>query len=356
MLYISRIAGMNKWEVTDTDDGVSQIVGVAGLRHALISGVEIKGVEIVTKVIGGFETLDVGKVEVYQPALKSTGKRAKAMTLLGIDVRVDGPKILQFTYVPSLLKQTTTVRLSDIGSECANFVFTSCRRLDRDMSMTIILDDKIKIRAQTFSKFFNNIGIVLDIRELSSDKMAGYVYEEYITRYNGAIEFIDKRILDNPERQAFWRAVDIVHHGKIPEKKPSAEINLMVGKRYIAEFDKLSNIKLSLRDDKLALVNAEAYAKHIVSDDKFWKSQCQDFGQVRIYDYGVLRFIQDCVPCQYFKWSYFRHYMVAFEPIDEIKAIFVKLCNRVNNWALDLAVERCWARKTLEGRYYVIRK
>lgn len=343
MLFISRVAGLNKWEVTDTDDGVKEIVGLAGLRNAVSKGVTIMGVTTKLTKHFGSAVIDVDQVEVYQPALRGTSVAAKAYVLRGVDVKVDGNRILSVSFNSDMFKSDRTeIRLSDYGKYCENFIFVGCAIPQRGKKVVFVLDDSLKTKRQTFQRLFNIPGVVVDIRSVKDDKIATHLYEEYIAKYNGNGSLLRERILDGDDRYAFWEGVDVVYHGSRDYVPLSEEVERRVGEKFQAEFEKLSNIELVIRRENICESFAKVYAKRVYGNAGFWRSNSRDFNMVLCNDAGALKVIQDAMLCQYFAFTRFRNFMQAFTPNESIKNSYMNLCNRLNNWIIDEAIQRGW--------------
>lgn len=344
MLYISRCAGVDKWGVTDSEDGVEQVVNNSYLVKARQLGIEIEGVEYSCYPVNGRNVYYVSRCTVYQPGLGAAGKAAKALVLKGVDVKLNGDKIVTIDWNQKILGKNGKVRVSDFGTQCENFMFSHCHNPLPNTSITIIMDDKLKIRPKAFSRFFAHYGLVLDLRELSDDKYAGYAYNEYICVYNGNIEMLPLKILDMQDRMDLWTAIDIVYHGTKNRSEFSDEINAKVADKFTVEFVKLSKIELILSTEAYDLENAMHYCRRVARNADFWYSKHQDFDIVITCDEGIFPFIQNSCKSNFFAWSRFRNFIMAFPPNEHIKKAYVELCNRVNNWILDEGLNRGWIR------------
>lgn len=338
MLYVSRIAGINKWGITDSDDNVETVVTLSQLEKYILLGLQIEGVEANVRMYRGRQKVEVLRVRVYQDAAHSTAQRAKAIVMQGIDMRVKGGKILSVSWDSSRLKDVTTIKLSGYGQKCENFIFVSTPL--PTTKVIIVVDDRVQIKKQTFKRVFNLTNVTLDIRNCTNPKTATYIYEEYYLGYNGMDSNVGNRILDNTDRQELWKAIDVVFHGRAHWHTMPMGISVEVSKKFEREFSDFANLKLELCDGQLHLQNLQIYANRIAHEKAFWRSNCQDYDTVKEKDEHVLHAIRVCVPCNYYKMTRFINFMEWFYPSDAIQSVFVELCNRANNWFLDEAEAR----------------
>lgn len=159
MLFISRYVGAGMYGLVDTDDGCEEIVTKIVIEKAKQSGVVIHGAE------------DIVNVMVYQPESTRTMLQIKTITLSRIDVKTYKNKITSVNIL-SGIKKPVTIRLSDFGTVCADYILMANKPATR-LKVLMVLDDKIGFSKSTFwtapSLTLRQMGIALDIHELSDD-------------------------------------------------------------------------------------------------------------------------------------------------------------------------------------------
>ena len=173
MLYISNIVGRNKYEVTDTDDGVSEVV----TRNDIIKYIEDLGIEIqgVNKEWDKNHKYKLYSINVQVP---NAGVRfIKLQILKGVDLKVVDNVLLGISFVKNV-ELNSIIRLSDYCTSIGSYIFQ-----DRSFMMTsfngkviLIIDDKIK---KVDSKAFKDCNMLNNLWfDLSgcSDKLASVIY------------------------------------------------------------------------------------------------------------------------------------------------------------------------------------
>lgn len=346
MLYISRNLGTNQWAVKDTDDGVEERVNDLKLRHLVLElGLEIAGVEVsVMGKVGGRHpywpgmTKDgryISKVRVWQDDSKKTPHQKKSFVLKGIDIRTSGRVIKSVSWDVDRIAEGTKIRLSEFGTSCDGYILQGAPMLLRPV--TIILDDKIRIKKHTFKNGFVR-DLRIDMREVTDERTVRYVYEQAI---HDRADSFPQSIIDSNERIEFWSVMDVVIRGMPQDFTWSDEVGFKVGAYWLEEFKALANSPLELNLDSTLEPHVKAHVSHIRADEAFWRSNCQDYKSVRYNDYDdVCSILAACMKFNWIKMSHFRNYMTYITPSEDVKKVYVFLCNRVNNWLLDLHYQK----------------
>lgn len=188
MLYISRFVGKDSYGVADSDTGVETVVNLVALRKAVLDkGLDIKGV-VVTKhsTVSWAEPTNwvrEDNISVYQPPNTVTSRQIKLQTLRGIEIKTFGSMITAMTWNNSAITTPVTIRLSDFGTSCGDFILYDVRET-YGTKVKLVLDDSIEITPDTFNlRFYEDmfvsmekIGLILDIHELS-DANAQKIYD-----------------------------------------------------------------------------------------------------------------------------------------------------------------------------------
>lgn len=186
MLFISRYVGTGLYGVADTDDNTEEVVTKSVIEKSQASGVAIRGAE------------NIHNIRIYQPESTRTALQAKTITLSHIDVKTYGNKITSVDILSGITKPVT-IRLSDFGTVCANYILMANKPATQH-KVTIIVDDNVGFNKSTFwvapSLSLRQQGIALDIHELSDDT-AIVVYKGLYFRLNNRCF---DGLVDNKER------------------------------------------------------------------------------------------------------------------------------------------------------------
>ena len=169
MYYLSKIVSNTECEITDTKDGVSDIVSIDYIGEVLKSGIKIKGVsysgvDLCLHPISDIN-VDVGKQKA---------------NLMGFDLNLDNGVLLGINSFP-LNQGVVKIRLSNYCTTLGDYWIDGLfRNVNvRGCEIVFILDDKLKIMPHAFDigartryLFFhgNRLSIKWDIRRIKSNK------------------------------------------------------------------------------------------------------------------------------------------------------------------------------------------
>lgn len=350
MLYVSRSLGMNKWCVYDTDDDTEEQTTSQKIQDALLSGVEIKGAKLVNNA--GSMIQSRVSVNVYVPEGMGSSASVKAATLLGLNIPVRNGEILGVGWNPYAVKDGQRIRLSVYGNKCSNFIFT--RTIGTTVKAVIVFDDKVAVKRYTFKDAFRMSALTIDIREVSSDKVAKYLYDEYFLNYRGVWKNVRNRILDTEDRYAVFECLAAVYTSDISRYLSSRarhEVHSVIDK--VAEFlnpvfKRVCTMKLKLGSED---GQVKVYYGHLKWDEDFWRSKSGDYGDVIDRDFyehgpdGILEsmiFARDCLESNYYDVNHFYQFMrLPFVP-EYVQKMYVSFVYRLTNWLLDLGRDKGW--------------
>lgn len=188
MLYVSRYIGQHEYGIVDTDDEVEEIVNFDFIRERCIRhNIAIQGVDPY------YFQKSAGKVFLYQPPEAVSQAQLKLKMLCRINLKVYKSIITSIDWKISDIVAPVSLRLSDFGTSCADFVLDSVGKILADLILnakkysarnrvTIILDDKLTYSPRSFwifgydSSVINRINVIFDLHELSDDN-ARIVYK-----------------------------------------------------------------------------------------------------------------------------------------------------------------------------------
>lgn len=201
MLYVSRVILNNElyFGVVDTDDGVEDIVEKYDLFDIVNqNGLRVHGVEP--------DEFGVLTVRPYQLPRYRSPNQVKFTVMYGVTIVTWRDMITALLWTPdSVLNPPVSLRLSDFGKCVGDCVFLHTAICGKH-KVTIILDDSIEFTENSF--WFGNVsapsrmslGTVFDLRDVSSDIRASYVYKVF-PYYDDKFEVFDS-VLDKPGRKA----------------------------------------------------------------------------------------------------------------------------------------------------------
>lgn len=317
--------------VTDTDDGVSEVVTYYQISEAIHSGLDIKGVQY--KRLNG--ATSIGLIDVYQPTSSVTTQQRKAKFLNGLDIKVNNGEIVFIEWDDKILRPGTRIRLSDYATKCADHIL-SYRTHQNKVEPVFVLDDKIRIRKGTFLDVMD-VKCKLDMSEVTNPKTLKFVYDEYLMN-GGAGRNIAPLFIDIPERLELVAAYGVVLHNRNPDGyKFSAKTTAFIEDKFYDTFEKLADSPLHFASSDDARIEAIEYYRRLDRHLKFWKSKSSNYFAVRVHD--DLTFFE--VACRISMHNpqlimEFLAFMYYFEPSERIQELYVRFCNKFNTWVLDL--------------------
>ena len=205
MLYVSRYAGLSSFGVVDTDDGIEQVATARDIAEALwASHLEIAGCSV--------EHLPA---KPYQLPETKTQLQIKTKILRYVDVVTYKSMITNIRMDSKRIKHPVEIRVSDFGTELAEFIFRG--NLSSDLhKLTLVFDDRVKpVMPWSLAPLVNvipingsdRIGVVLDFHEVTDEALLKSLYKSLRTpvenvRQLTSQELVDS-VLDNIERK--WK-------------------------------------------------------------------------------------------------------------------------------------------------------
>lgn len=340
MLYVSRCVGQKKFMVCDTDDGTEEEVTFSKLHGIIKLGIEVKGVEVGTRVVNKTVQTFIKRVEVYQDVGNLTAKQVKLKTLGGIEIKTQGDTITNITWRDEQTKRRVRIRLSDYGTKCADYIIRGGQQWHK-VPIILVLDDKIKIRKNTFYGFTHSLAFI-DLTEVTDVRTAKFVYEEWIE--NGSSVSLYDIVADNKERLDRWAVYGVVVHNTVLNGRYfSDEVVRELENRLFDSFKTLAASPLHFVNDSHAREEARLHISRIKRNRAFWRQNCQTYKTVRVFDdLDSLLALGHTTTLNKRVIGYLVAFMNNWEPSDPLKELYVSLVNRANNWFLDLEKEMNW--------------
>lgn len=148
----------------------------------------------------------------YQNPAQSSALQVKTSLFRNIDIIVYNDTVTNIKVRHEDYVHPVSIRLSDFGARCSDFILSGNRRATNAHLVTLVLDDKIEVTRDTFriKSFTENeylpyntteVGIYLDLRELHNSETAFVIYKQVIlSKWDIVPGF--KGIVDSPERKA----------------------------------------------------------------------------------------------------------------------------------------------------------
>lgn len=330
MLYVSRMLSRSQVCVVDTDDGVEEILNGGELVRCLRDyGLEIKGVTLHNKN-GRFSVT----ATPCQPDDTISTFQVKQKLLRGVDVKVSGDIITSIQWTDSV-PQPVSVRLSDFGTKCADYLFW-WEGLCTNEKLTLIFDDKMSATSKSL-KFLSVLRVKVDLREVTNDKLARLIYkafgESYKGRYLSGTDY-PFYIIDNEERLKFWQAVYSLNHSvigvasvaKLCEYPGVAE---RIYKEFGTEFRALAKCPFTLVHTHDSHFRCRSYIRNIldVADET-------DYTTLFYHCFPqVLNILEAHSTLKKDSIVRFRNYLHYFSNIpDDMKEAFATLCFTANDY------------------------
>lgn len=356
MYYISRRIGTNKYGVVDTTDGTEDIMDYLELQEAVIDlGIQVEGVEtfLRNKRTGARA---IQSIHVVQNSDSISSAQAKLHVLKGINVKTSGSEIVSISWEDKPYVKEAVLRLSDWGTSCANYLFSDLGYYyygNGETWLTIILDDKCKLSNKSFKRC-GSYGLVMDLREVSDDRQAEYVYREIIGEHHIGATTLSRFIIDKKERLDFWKGVTVIHRGARSNETFThisqvvddwQRVNDLITKKFSRDF-------LSISDCKFAVSQrGKSYGSHTLKpyvallakpENRWWRTtnSCPHLkSKVMTQLFRVLRSISTCNEKVLLR---FENYMTFFDSSPQVNNAFVKFCLRANNWIYELGRQVGW--------------
>lgn len=317
--------------MTDTDDGVESIVGANEiLRCVKTLGMEIKGIRVETHE----RKRDKVFAEVYQPPENITATQSKCSVLKGVNVMTNGDKITCIKWNKEAdLGPAVSVRLSDYGTSCADYLFLWAGVVVNS-KLTFILDDKITLSGKSL-KYAAKCKVRVDIREVTNKRTVELVYKAYARK--GDIFNLDL-VIDNADRYNFRAVIDIISNGdasdELLEPFVDRHTGLRIAEKYRSEFRALSKCTFAFnkRIDEFGVFNiCYRYSVQlgIVNFDA-------DFYSIKVKCAPSLRqILADFTNCDSGAVNRFFNYILFIDEVpDDIQEMFASLCNNANRWLI----------------------
>lgn len=345
MFYISRVVGANKYGVVDTEDGVENIMTTGELSRATCKlGIPIEGVTLYYQP--GHKLPNIASIKIYQAPESISREQVKLKALKGVDVKKQGDVVVSIS-VNAPADKPVTIRLSDIGTEFGNYIFSGNKI---SQGTTIIVDDKIKVTKQTFKNWYGRM--ILDVRELTNMQVMDYICSDFATEYYIDSKDIRRYVLDNPKRegydQAVWalNSVMVVHStGRYSIKNihdvcPNIDsVHPLISARYEKEFIRLAHRKLYFKGDcnsRFADHVKDMQSRNLLTSGTY-RSICKHCADSLFYILANNTTIGE-LPIRRMS-----NYIKFFKPSANMQEEFVQMC-----WRMNLALyEFCMRRHLL---------
>lgn len=242
MLILKKQLTELKYEVLDTDDGITEIATTYELTDYVKNlGLKIQGVVI-----------NADDYVFFHPQFDYSIKETKCKILKGIDIHVENGELVNLTYNENL--QDTTIKLSDYCNFIAPHCFKPSWGVKTKSHITLILDNSLEFKSFSFIDCFYCGVIKVDVTALS-DKKADYVYKEAMKADAlGLFPYNNSCVIDNIERLNYYWADSIMTKGfllfngqvtRLEEVLPDVDkYTKLMRKKYLKLFEHVANAKI----------------------------------------------------------------------------------------------------------------
>lgn len=343
MLYISRFVSSKKYGVIDTDDGVEAIATIEELEDAVLKcGVEIKGV-----TPGRADRIGINKgrnwiekVEVWQPVDTMTRAQTKLNILSGVDIKVAGDKIAAIVIKDVNMAKGRTLRLSDFGSSCGDYLLRNSVRTANSV-VTIVLDDKIAITGKALDDFRYH-GVVVDLTSVTRKKTVEFVYKQLMATSQSLVVWSDK-VIDSRERSDYYKAIAVLNRMYNDMPQITSVGDIVYDQDIISE-----KITARFKQEFLEFVEGPMVSKRIHFPENSatvrfaqWAYQkenkqlldCGYFDVIRLSRYiEVFEMLREATHMRSTVLLRFENYIKYFTVDEEVQQAFIRLCKRACPW------------------------
>lgn len=354
MLYISRCLSADSWGVVDTDDYTETRCTMSDLVEACVHhGLDIKGVvldsaSVVDKSGEVFVTKFVKKIDVYQnPSFLKTSQ-VKSEFLKGISIKTSGTEIVSITAANMKENTFETIRLSDYGTRCANYILKGLV-LPRDSRLVIVIDDKIKLSRFTFCGIADIPSVLLDLVELNNEKTRENLYTTNSFRqWYDDFKFF---IADRQETFDFYLGVGLLIKGVEKDEfkygigklvSNPVEVCAKLDDRFGSMFMGVLECEVNPTDTTLLNHKLFGYlSRNVVRD--FMKKVENGEPLLQFCTQWSSCIVDILADAGVVKKSHLRmltNYVLYFDVAEKYKEGIVDLCKRTVKWVFDYAVEK----------------
>ena len=218
ILYVSRFVGADRVGIVDTDTGEENILTMKQLVK-LVSECTVTGARYGMTGKGdnmsnppGWKPWDGILITPYQDESTVTRAQLKCKLLrpfLHVTLYGSTITLIEWQRGGRDLDKSERVRLSDFGSVCGDYMLIySLGALRKDLTITFVLDDNIKVNPYAFALNRGNIdgkvlsltGARIDIREVTNQESVNNVYSAVWSDSFTSEDF--SAIIDTEERKA----------------------------------------------------------------------------------------------------------------------------------------------------------
>ena len=350
MLFISRYIGQQKFGVVDTDDGVETVCTYSDIVEYVIDmGISIAGVETTYVEQRGKQRLAVRSVNPYQNPSSLTRDQVKMKMLNGVDVKTHGSQIVAIDIVGNALPNPVTIRLSDYGDTCGEYIFV--RTAFVQGKLVIVLDDKVKLNSKSLKNFIDR-GVVIDMREVKARKTIEYVSHELSVNSRWMEITAFDMVIDDSARIDFYKACTIlqretnyrpqIQHISDIVSHP-AVINRQIAKKFKAEFMAIARAQYaSVRQLRWAnftkqyvqFVNS-SQGRELMARGRYEELRASRFVEM----FGCFREVSTCNKNVLRR---FENYVKYFDAVPEVQEAFVRFCRLGGEWLIELGRKQGW--------------
>lgn len=342
MLYVSRRIGARKLGIVDTDDNTESIVSSRQVAEALQAGLKIEGIEVLDEKHRKHGTVFSVNIRVYQSEDNVSRLQAKTSVIKGVSVITSGNLITGIRWKQDTIVKGTSIRLSDFGTECSDFLFYGSP-ISGEIVLTVVLDDTVKLSKKALERFVV-CGVAIDITSVTKQSIVRQVYSEYIScASNIRASMIEYLIRDRRDRQSVWEIYRSVVSNNNPYPRSFTRSAIEeAGKMFVKEFTSLANSEFRFVSDDTSRRMIGSYIRGISRFDvrALIREGCSDYRRVRDVDnLRVLSILSVTTTCNATAIQRMLSFMTFFEPPDFIQDLYLLLWRRANNWYLDFGEE-----------------
>lgn len=332
MLYVSRILGIGSYGVVDTDDYVEEQVAWGKLVECCIFlGMDIKGCVLGENDGGKF----IQSVHPYQDERYVSRLIVKTKAMLGVEITVYEDVIVNILIDGAIMPKGTTIRLSEYASSIDRYAGIGWTRFEnRRDPVVFVLDDNIDFSKLSFKQALTDI--LYDISDVTNESAIVNVYMELLDMaFTLNIKFAD-RIIDKQHRSDKWSILRSLEMNKetgkpfrsmLAETTSDKEVVKCLEKWYLEEFELVAKWDFDI--ESLVAVYAKDYVDLVRNEEHERPFTLADYERLRSSYIVVFLFLRMSSNLSYNTLKRFENCIRYFDVEDDIKELYIKLCNNV---------------------------
>lgn len=267
MLYCSKVLDKDMYEITDTDDGVAEVVSMRYLREVMQTyDIKVKGVAIKKTPVGGYF------LSARTVSLETDIARTKLRTMRGVELRVNGTSLVGLTILPNAVD--CVIRLSDYCKDVSSSIFQDSYY--GGARIVLVIDDRVLLSETCINGFTKAMkNVVFDLRECSNEN-AFCIYKFLISRRylrlmpNCILGENNMFCIDNKRRLGLAATLDCMAHKDFSMEDDPNSFSFVY--RYKSDMYNMISVEaMEMAEQPVELDVEDVLSRHIEGMDRSFK-------------------------------------------------------------------------------------